>query len=70
MTQDSPTEPFKTAGAASAEEGNVVLDGPDGIAIAMTPEAALATGQSLIEAAGKARSQRQQPAKSSHHSKA
>jgi len=57
MTQVSPTEPFTTAGVASAEDGLVVLDGPDGIAIAMTAEAAQATGQSLIDAAEKARAQ-------------
>jgi hypothetical protein len=38
------------AGTASAEDGLVVLDGP-GIAVTMTPEAALLTGQSLLAAA-------------------
>jgi len=44
-------------GKASAEEGLVFLDGPDGIAVAMTPDAAERTGQSLLQAAGEARAQ-------------
>jgi hypothetical protein len=36
----------------------VLLDGPDGVAIAMTPEAADATGRSLIAAAEEAAGQR------------
>jgi hypothetical protein len=57
MTADSSTQPFTTAGIASAEEGHVILDGPDGIAITLTADAAEATGQSLIEAAEAARRQ-------------
>jgi hypothetical protein len=60
MSQESRTRPFDTAGVASAEEGHVVLDGPDGVAISLTAEAARATGQSLIEAAEQARSQKKQ----------
>lgn len=41
------TEP----GIANAEAGLVVLDGPDGIAITMTADAAAGTGHSLIAAA-------------------
>jgi len=59
----SPIEPFATPGVASAEEGQVLLDGPDGIAIALTAEAAHATGKSLIEAAERARAQRIGPNK-------
>ncbi len=33
-------EPHRTGGIASAEAGLVLLDGPDGVAIAMTPDAA------------------------------
>ena len=58
MNHPSPTEPFTTPGIASVEEGHVLLDGPDGIAIALTADAAHATGQSLIEAAVLARAQR------------
>lgn len=38
-------------GKAVAEAGVVILDGPDGIAVTMTPYAALETGKSLMEAA-------------------
>ena len=58
----SSTEPFAEAGVASAEEGHVLLDGPDGIAIALTAEAAHATGLSLIEAAEHALVQRKKTA--------
>lgn len=37
-------------GIANAEDGFVVLDGPDGVAITLTPEAAKITGESLIAA--------------------
>lgn len=47
----SPHEPEPEGGVATAEEGQVMLDGPDGVAIAMTPEAAAATAQSLLDAA-------------------
>jgi hypothetical protein len=59
MTDDlSPHEPAADPGVASAEQGMVLLDGPDGVAIAMTPEAADATGRSLIAAAEEASGQR------------
>lgn len=45
-------------GTATAEEGLVMLDGPDGVAISMSPEAAEATGRSLIAAAEEAANQR------------
>ncbi len=44
-------------GQASAERGQVLLDGPDGVAVALTPDAAEATGQALILAARQARAQ-------------
>jgi hypothetical protein len=54
MTGMTPeTEP----GVASAECGQVMLDGPDGVAIAMTPEAARETGRRLIAAADEAERQ-------------
>jgi hypothetical protein len=48
---------YDQAGVATAEAGMVMLDGPDGVAIAMTPDAAEETGHSLIAAARQARSQ-------------
>ncbi|KQZ73260.1 hypothetical protein ASE06_12720 [Sphingopyxis sp. Root214] len=51
-------QPETEPGVASAEEGLVFLDGPDGIAKTMTPDAAQRTGQSLIEAAAEATKQK------------
>jgi len=48
------------AGKASAEEGVVLLDGPDGVAVTMTADAAEGTGQALIRAARQAREQMSQ----------
>ncbi|WP_445190687.1 hypothetical protein [Sphingobium sp. HWE2-09] len=59
MTYDtSPPQAQTVAGVANAEKGLVILDGPDGVAVTMTPEAALKTGESLIAAAAAARDQR------------
>ncbi|HEX7822518.1 MAG TPA: hypothetical protein VF463_18085 [Sphingobium sp.] len=44
-------QPLTEPGIASAEEGLVILDGPDGVAVTMTPGAAAQTGLSLITAA-------------------
>jgi len=49
--------PEEEPGQAVAEEGVVVLDGPDGVAVAMTPYAAEGTGHSLLAAAEDARRQ-------------
>ena len=54
-----PHTPETKAGIASAEEGEVILEGPDGVAVSMTPEAADGTAQSLKTAAGQARLQRE-----------
>lgn len=43
-------QPYDEPGVASVEEGHVLLDGPNGIAITLTPEAAIATGESLAKA--------------------
>ena len=62
MKQHHPTEPLSTPGVASAEEGHVFLDGPDSVAITMTAEAAITTGQRLVEAGEEAlRQQREAP---------
>ena len=44
-------QPELEPGIATAEDGLVILDGPDGVAVTMTPDAAACTGQSLIDAA-------------------
>ncbi len=49
--------PSSDAGIATAEQGLVLLDGPDGVAIAMTPECAAETASQLAAAAEEARRQ-------------
>ena len=46
-------KPCEVPGSASVEGGLVVLDGPDGVAVTMTGEAAKLTGNSLLAAAAK-----------------
>lgn len=48
---DEPSE-------VSAEEGVVIVDGPDGVAVAFTPDAAEGTSDRLLEGALTARGQR------------
>lgn len=48
---------FDYPGKASAEKGVVMLDGPDGVAISLTPDAAEETGRQLVRAAEEAREQ-------------
>lgn len=48
---------FEEGGNAVAERGQVLLDGPDGVAVAMTPQAAEETANSLLRAAAQARAQ-------------
>jgi hypothetical protein len=47
-------EPESEPGIATAEQGLVLLDGPNGVAVSMTPDCAEATGRSLIAAAQEA----------------
>jgi len=59
--EQSAAGPFTEGGTAVAEDGVVLLDGPDGIAVAMSPDAAEQTGISLIAAAHTARTDRLTP---------
>ena len=43
----------------SAEAGNVILDGPDGVAVTLSPDAAEETARRMVDAVAEAR--RQQP---------
>ncbi len=45
------SQPQSKPGIASAEDGFVILDGPNGFAVTMTPDAAAQTGRSLLSAA-------------------
>lgn len=55
--QSAAPRPETEPGVATATQGLVILDGPDGVAVTMTPEAARRTGEALIEAARTARTQ-------------
>lgn len=52
---NSSLQPREDSGRATAEDGVVILDGPDGIAVTMTADAAARTADSLHEAARLAR---------------
>jgi len=54
MTDNPHTQPFDDIGIATVEDGHVVLDGPDGVAITLTAKAAVATGRNLLEAGERA----------------
>jgi hypothetical protein len=58
MSDNRATQPLAEPAEASAEDGHVVVDGPDGFAITLTAEAATITGERLIEAGRIARRQR------------
>ena len=55
MDNKSPLKPRADAGVATAIDGLVVLDGPDGVAVTMTADAAAQTADSLHAAANEAR---------------
>jgi hypothetical protein len=60
VEEAGPMEPLtahKQASQVAAEGGNVIIDGPDGVAITMSPDAAEETGKRLVQAAGEARRQ-------------
>ena len=41
----------------NAEQGQVLVEGPDGVAVTLTPDAAEETGRRMINAASEARRQ-------------
>lgn len=49
---------YDQSSTVTAEGGDVLVDGPDGVAVAMTPRAAGETGHKLIEGAAQAQGQR------------
>ena len=49
---------YETPTKVQAVDGDVVLDGPDGVDVAMTPDAALETSDRLLEGAATAQGQR------------
>ena len=51
-------QPYDTPSDVNAEAGEVIVDGPDGVAVSLTPDAALETSQRLLEAGLMAQGQR------------
>ena len=56
MTQHSFSAALDTAMRAYVVEGEVVVLGPDGVALSLTPDAAEASAHALLQAANDARS--------------
>lgn len=51
---------YSKASDVSAEDGVVNVDGPDGVDVGLTPEAALETSDRLLDGAAEAAGQRRQ----------
>ena len=49
---------FAQPSEVNAEEGDVLVEGPDGVAVSLTPEAAEETARRLVDAAAEARRQK------------
>jgi hypothetical protein len=57
-------EPIAAHGQASdvvAEEGNIIIEGPDGVAVTMSPDAAEETARRLLRAVSEARGENDDP---------
>lgn len=61
MSEPRAQQPQTVGGIASAEQGLVLLDGPDGVAVSMTAQAAQDTAHSLLAAAETAQGQHADP---------
>jgi hypothetical protein len=55
---EAMAEVYDEASKVVAKRGTVVVDGPDGVDVALTPEAATDTSELLLEAAAEAAAQR------------
>jgi len=51
-------KPHATPSEVTAEEGEVQVDGPDGVAISFTPDAAVETSDRLFRGAAEAKGQK------------
>ena len=49
---------YSDPSAVNAKQGEVIVDGPDGVAVAMTPDAAAETSDRLLHASTQAMGQR------------
>ena len=54
------SKPHSTPSAVNAEDGEVLIDGPNGVAVSFTPEAAVETSERLVSASAAADRQRKQ----------
>ena len=52
------TVTHKDPSTVAAEEGDVIVDGPDGVAVTLTPEAAIETSNRLLDSGLEAQGQR------------
>jgi hypothetical protein len=52
-------QPEKLPAVATAEQGEVLVDGPNGYVVSLTPEAAHGTARALLAAARQAKAQRE-----------
>jgi hypothetical protein len=56
-----PGKVYSEPSSVEAVEGAVAVDGPDGVSISMTPQAALTTSDRLLDGAMVAQGQRRRP---------
>ena len=56
-----PIAAQRQASEVVAEEGNIIIEGPDGVAVTMSPEAAEETAHRLLRAVSEARGENDNP---------
>ena len=57
-----PVAAHYQASEVVAEEGNIIIEGPDGVAVTMSPEAAEETAHRLLRAVSEVRGENDNPA--------
>ena len=53
----APVQSHSDPSDVNAEDGSVIVEGPDGVAVTLTADAAEETGRRMIKAASEARAQ-------------
>ena len=56
-----PVGAHRQASDVIAEEGNIIIEGPDGVAVTMSPDAAEETARRLLRAVSEARGENDGP---------
>ncbi len=56
-----PVAAHREASDVVAEEGNIIIEGPDGVAVTMSPDAAEETARRLLRAVSEARGENEDP---------